>query len=212
MAYAARCFDSGGENDNGRSATCLNQQTRAREREGARAPTTRDQSRRAVTHQVLLPVDVARSSPADVARINLRRVVRDDCGTDRGRDVDVSREEGGRGSNRVAEGGRIFSPRRARRRGTRCRDASPVRVARFEYQSSNPRGLTSRGRRGRGERVTRGARLRRALRAKAFSRGKRKVQLLAHTGREREGGGAYPPMEPGRRADLPAPVRRLHRG
>ena len=47
-----------------------------------------------------------------------------------------------------------------------------------------PRGLTSRGRRGRGERESRGdARLRRALRAKAFSRGKRKVQAAGAYGK-----------------------------
>ena len=68
--------------------------------------------------------------------------------------------------------------------------------ARFASRGSSinratPRGLTSRGRRGRGERESRGdARLRRALRAKAFSPGSEKCRLLAHTGREREGGGA----------------------
>ena len=61
--------------------------------------------------------------------------------------------------------------------------------ARFASRGSSinratPRGLTSRGRRGRGERESRGdARLRRALRAKAFSRGKRKVQAAGAYGK-----------------------------
>ena len=176
-------------------------------RERGRAADDERSSRRAVTHQVLLPVDVARSSPVDVARINLRRVVRDDCGTDRGRDVDVSREEGGRCSNRVAEGDGFFSPRRARRRGTRCRAASPVPVARFEYQSSNPPRINfPRSARTRRARVTRG---------RAFPAGSPRQGFFP---REAKSAGCWriregkekvevriSPMEPGRRADLPAP-------
>ena len=61
--------------------------------------------------------------------------------------------------------------------------------ARFASRGSSinratPRVLTSRGRRGRDERESRGdARLRRALRAKAFSRGKRKVQAAGAYGK-----------------------------
>ena len=64
--------------------------------------------------------------------------------------------------------------------------------ARFASRGSSinratPRGLTSRGRRGRDERESRGdARLRRALRAKAFSRGKRKVQAAGAYGEGKE--------------------------
>lgn len=68
-------------------------------------------------------------------------------------------------------------------------DAIVATRARFASRGSsinraNPRRLTSRGRRGRGERESRGdARLRRALRAKAFSRGKRKVQAAGAYGK-----------------------------
>ena len=88
-------------------------------------------------------------------------------------------------SNRVAEGDGFFSPSPSA--GGSTWDAIVATRTRFASRGSsidraNPRGLTSRGRRGRGERESRGdARLRRALRAEAFSRGKRKVQAGAHT-------------------------------
>ena len=166
VAYAARCFDSGGEK-RGRTV-----------RTNASEPTDERLSRRAVTHQVLLRS--LRGRPVHVARINLRRVVRDDCRTARGRDGDVSRDEGARTFQSGSRGRRILlaSPSA----GGSTWDAIVATRARFASRGSsinraNPRGLTSRGRRGRGERESRGdARLRRAL-----SRGKRKVQAAAHT-------------------------------
>lgn len=99
-------------------------------------------------------------------------------------------------SSRLAERGRVDV-------GRDCRDASPVRVARFEYQSSKPARINfPRSARTRRARVARG----RASPAKAFSRGKRKVQAAGAYGEGKEKVVVRIfPMEPGWRADLPAP-------